>query len=358
MRLNDYVPDPLNPQASVLVDVQTDIKLAIKRGVLGGASFPVISKEIQRLIDNAIKRIRSPTLKKDARVSLLNFADKIYAKFKADINIKKFSVLAAVLILMGENVISNTRGIIIPKTERQRKAVDLLARDSGLEVKTISKGIPLQEYQKNYFDKVEAALNNLAESYAIDPNDFSGRNSLRNLAEMQVRYERHQDDIADFKARGVRLVVCSVHADCSDRCKNYQGRVYSMNGTEGYTEDGNHYVPLEEATDIYYPTKAGKVYKNGLLGFNCRHKLYEYKVGMVIPSVDEETQKREYAITQKQRAMERSVVSAREIALCFKDVGGDTYKKWRKIAIERNRAYKKFSIENNRAYYPDRVKVL
>ena len=90
----------------------------------------------------------------------------------------------------------------------------------------------MQEFHKTYIRRVSKALDGLAEARALDPNDFTGRNSLRNLAEMQVRYERHLDEIAELKASGNRLVVCSVHADCSERCKPFQGRVYSLDGNE------------------------------------------------------------------------------------------------------------------------------
>ena len=131
-----------------------------------------------------------------------------------------------------------------------------------------------------------------------------------------------------------------------------------MDGTTGYTDDGRYYQPLENATDIFYQTKAGRIYKNGLLGFNCRHKLYEYKSGMAIPTVSREVQRREYAITQRQRVMEREVISARELALCFKDVDFQFYRKWKSIAQKRYAEYRQYSKDNGRAYYPDRVKIL
>ena len=124
------------------------------------------------------------------------------------------------------------------------------------------------------------------------------------------------------------------------------------------TADGRRYVPLEVATDVYYTTKAGRTYKNGLLGFNCRHKLMEYKPNMAIPTVPKSEQRREYAITKKQRAMERSIIAAREKALMQKGANKEEYRKWRRIAIDRNNAYKQFSKENGRAFYPDRVKIL
>lgn len=353
MKEQVYAPDPLNEQASVLVDAQTDIKTAIKQSVLSGETAAATKVRVNKIIERAVARIRSPTLRKDGKISLMRFADVTYAKFIDDLKGISPIKLAAVIVLMRAITDKQPQGEIYrPNTVSERRAAITLSYTA------YNKGIPLQEFHKTYMQRVDKALENLAQSYALDPNDFNGRNSLRNLAEMQVRYERHQDEIAGFKERGTKLVVCSVHADCSDRCKDWQGLVYSMDGSSGYTEDGKYYQPLENATDIFYTTKAGKVYKNGLLGFNCRHKLFEYKPKMIIPTVNEEEQKREYAITQKQRAMEREVISAREMALCFKDADSGFYRKWKNIAAERYEAYKRFSKDNGRAYYPDRVKIL
>lgn len=352
-----YAPDPLNEQASTLVDAQTDIKTAIKQGVLSGNDKEAVKARIQKIIGRAIARIRSPTLKEDSRVSLMRFADKAYTQFMRDLQSIAMPVIAAVVVLMCGITAKEQRGeFYIPSTIVERKAAIQLGYTA------YGKGIPLQEFQKRYIERIDRALENLANEYALDPNDsrteVEKKNSLRNLAEMQVRYDRHQGEIAGFKQRGTKLVVCSVHGDCSDRCAEWQGRVYSLDGTTGFTEDGRKFDPLERATDVYYTTKAGRTYKNGLLGFNCRHKLYEYKNGMVIPTVSAEQQKREYGITQRQRLMEREVISARETALALKDVSVSSYRKWKAEASRRYKVYKAYSEEMGRAYYPDRVKIL
>lgn len=354
MNLNAYVPDPLNEQASVLVDAQTDIKTAIKQSVLSGESAEVAKARINKIIERATARIRSPTLKQDAKVSLMKFANVAYEQFTADLKGISPLKISAVIVLMRAITMRAPAGDTYqPRTNLERRAASTLSYSAAY-----SKGIPLQEFQKVYMDRVAGALQNLAQSRALDPNDFTGRNSLRNLAEMQVRYERHQNEIQGFKDGKVRLVVCSIHADCSARCSRWQGGVYSLDGTFGVTPDGRRYQPLENATDVYYTTKAGRTYKNGLLGFNCRHELYEYKAGMVIPTVSEAEQKREYAITLKQREMERNVIAARENALVYKEANTGKYREWKKIAVERYKSYQQFSKENGRAYYPDRVKIL
>lgn len=369
MNLKAYVPDPLNEQASVLVDAQTDIKTAIKQGVFSGAPLSLLKERVQKIISTALQRIRSPTLKEDARISLIRFANGAYGRLKSTLATIPVPLLPAVVVLMrGVTESGQKVGIYYPKTQGEREALRQLqsftpsgggeSTSAPIEYETRKMGLPLDEFHKVYMNRVSNALDGLAQGNALDPNDFTGRNSLRNLAEMQVRYERHQDEIAQFKEKGTKLVVCSVHADCSDRCAKWQGLVYSLDGTSGTTEDGRKYQPLENATDVYYTTKAGRTYKNGLLGFNCRHKLVEYRVGMGIPRVSAAEQKKEYAITKRQREMERAVVAARENALAKKDADIAEWRKWKKIAKERYEEYKKFSIDHERAYYPDRVKIL
>lgn len=350
MKEQVYAPDPLNRQASVLVDAQTDIKTAIKQSVLSGMGSRHVKLKVQEIINNAISKISSPVLKQDGRIALMRFADKAYSQFIADLNSIAPQILPAVIVIMNAITTKPMHGkIYYPNTQAEVKAA------SALSYSATNKGIPLEEFTKTYIEKVDKALNNLAKEKALDPNDITGRNTLRNLAEMQVRYERHQSDIQDFRERGIKLVVCSVHADCSDRCRDWQGLVYSLDGSTGYTEDGKRFQPLENATDRNF-TKRGV--PNGLLGFNCRHKLYEYKPHMVIPSVSASVQRREYAITKTQRELEREVINAREQALGNKGVNGELYKKWAKIAKERYAYYKAYCQKNGRAYYPDRVKIL
>lgn len=356
-----YERDGLNPQASILVDAQTDIKIIVKKGVLSGAPFAVVAAEVRKYIRKAISRLTSSVLKKDAKKSLSAFFIKSYNDFKTQLNLSPL-LLAAVVLLSERITERRANGIqekyFVPKTPREIDAAEQVAERTEIRLRAYDRGLPLQEFQKTYIDRVSKALGCLAEEKALDPNDVTGRNSLRNLAEMQVRYERHLQEIADLKNSGTRLVVCSVHADCSERCAPWQGRVYSLDGTSGTTEDGRKFIPLETATDVYYTTKAGRTYKNGLLGFNCRHRLLPYKTNMVIPFVSETERKKEDAITKRQRALERAVIGYREEALMYKGNNAEKYREARRNAVEIYDEYKRFSKNNGRAYYPDRVKIL
>jgi hypothetical protein len=134
--------------------------------------------------------------------------------------------------------------------------------------------------------------------------------------------------------------------------------VYSLDGTSGTAPDGRKYIPLEIATDVYYTTKAGKVYKNGLLGFNCRHYLVAYKDGYRFPKPNPQEEAREYQITVKQRQLERRVRKWRDKAIYYKGVNPKEYQRAKKYAERANRDYIRFSHKNGRAYYPSRTKII
>lgn len=338
----------LNPQAEAIEEAQTEIRLIVRDGWLNHMSKAQINMLVQKVIAKALKVVTSENLRSATVRSLNAFAERQYSTY-----LRQFG--ASPILLLSLGVLAENK----PNTPQFERAAAIV-RNSGI-LGTEARGVALQEYSKDYFEKrVKPVLDRLADENGIDPDDVSGRNSLRNRAEMEVRYERHLEEIGNLRAAGVKLVVSSVHADCSDRCYKWQGRVYSLDGTSGTTEDGKYYVPLEKATDVYYTTKAGKTYKNGLLGFNCRHYLMPYKANMVIPFVDKATQQKERAINTRQRELEREVRHWRVQALMHKGVPGERqeYLTARRKAIEANREYIRFSKDNGRAYYPSRITLL
>lgn len=338
----------LNPQAETLEEAQTEIRIVVRDGYLARKPKAAINAEIQRIIKRKLKSVINAVLRSAAVRSLNAFAERQYNTY-----LREFGAVPSYILLMS-TLINDA-----PTTQAFERAASDIQRYAPETFETSARGVPLQEYSRDYFkQRVAPILERLAKENALDPDDVSGRNSLRNRAEMEVRYARHIDEIEALRAAGVKLVTSSVHADCSDRCYKWQGRVYSLDGTSGVTDDGKPYVPIEVATDVYYTTKAGKQYKNGLFGFNCRHYLITYKPNMIIPKISKETQKREDAVNRRQRELERNVREWRERALMNKDIDRETYLFARKKAIEANKSYMQFSKDNGRAYYPSRVKLI
>lgn len=338
----------LNPQAEALEEAQTEIRKIVRDGYLAHKPKRTIDAEIQRVIKNKLKDVGNAALRDAAVRSLNAFAERQYNTYIRSFGATPNYLLALVALTQNE-----------PDTPAFERASEDIRRYAPLTYESDERGSALQMYSRDYFRKhVAPVLNRIADDNALDPDDVSGRNSLRNRAEMEVRYARHLEEIDALRAAGVKLVTSSVHADCSDRCYKWQGRVYSLDGTSGTTEDGKKYVPLEEATDVYYTTKAGKRYKNGLFGFNCRHYLMAYDPHMVIPHVSAERQQKESAINTRQRELEKRVRDQREKALIFKNINRELYLKARRRAIEANKEYIQFSKDNGRAYYPSRVQLI
>lgn len=347
------VQKPLNKQAIALEEAEAQIRLLVKNEYLKGTRRQIIGVMLLKLIEETLKKITIPDLKEASRISLMNFARRQYEEISR-IRGRNLLVFLALMKLEDKNnelvknmSISRAKGII--SEEFPEEYID----DS------ITYGSPLQKYSKDYMEKnVTPVFERLAKEFPVDPGDISGNNSLRNRAELEVRYNGHLENIEQLREQGNKLVIASTHADCSERCRKWQGRVYSLDGTSGTTLDGRKYIPLEEATDIYYTTKAGKTYKNGLLGFNCRHFLVPYKDGYTFPKVNEKEERKQYAITEKQRALERNVRYWRTRALNEKNVNKEKYLYARRKAIEHNKKYIEFSKKHNRAYYPSRTKTL
>ena len=338
----------LNPQAEAIEEAQTKVRLAVRDGWLSNKPKALINADVQKIISDALKQIKVADLRSAAYRSLNAFAERQYSTYLRAFG--SSSTFLLTLIALSDRA---------PNTLEFEQAEQRLTYAAPSTFETSARGIPLQMYSRDYFKQhIAPVLDDIARQEGIDPGDVEMRNSLRNRAEMEVRYARHLDEIERLRAAGVKLVTSSVHADCSDRCYKWQGRVYSLDGTSGTTEDGKPYVPIETATDVYYTTEAGKTYKNGLFGFNCRHYLITYKPGMVIPHVSRETQQKERAINTRQRELERRVREQREKALIFRNIDRQRYLRARKRAIQANKEYIQFSKDNGRAYYPSRTKLL
>lgn len=332
-------------------EAETQIRSIVKEEYVRRTPLVVINKKVNEVIKKALAKVKIPSLRLSATKSLINFFRRQYDEIK---RISPDKLLIATFLysyLIGERKPTEEQ-----KTALRRQNISI---SNGRASTNLTYGVPLQKFSRDYFrDNVRPIYERLVKQYPLDPNDVSGRNSLRNLAEMEVRYQSHKDSIENLKAKGVKLVIASTHADCSERCAKWQGKVFSLDGTYGTTDDGRPYEPLENATDIYYTTKAGKTYKNGLLGFNCRHFLIPYKSGYRFPKPNVNEERRQYGITLRQRELERQVRKWRTEAITLRGLNREAYLSARQKAIEWNKAYIKFSHDNGRAYYPSRTEIL
>lgn len=338
-------------------EAETKIRQVAKDEFFRQTRKTAIDRKVYAIIRETMAQIKTPDLRRAAEVSLLDFYNRQYRELRRSFS-WQLSMVAALALLGGHR----TDGAPVRATMREQSAAWRTVEAAGYSGARVM-GVPMQRFSQDYIrENVQPALDRLAKQYPYDPDSGvtpqEHRNSLRNRAEFEVRGQAQQDSIDGFRSRGVKLVICSTHADCSKRCAPWQGRVYSLDGTKGRTDDGREYVPLEEATEIYSITKAGKRWRNGLLGFNCRHFLVEYKTGYHFPEPNAAEEKKEYMITETQRRLERNVRDWRTVAVENKGVNHDRYVEARAKAIKWNKRYIEYSQKNNRAYYPSRTKIL
>ena len=174
-----------------------------------------------------------------------------------------------------------------------------------------------------------------------------------------MRYQTQTKMISDLSDRGEDLVWILPHANCSRRCEPWQGKLYSLSGRTGKTEDGVPFQPLSNATEIYVETKSGKRYRNGCVtGFGCRHKLDPHRPGkrpaMVPASVIEKQRRAE----ELQRSFERRIRYQKEKAAILSAFDPDGAKKARAKARQLLSAYEDFSKANGMPTVPTRTRTV
>lgn len=342
----------LNLQAQTITDAETEIRLTVKNCYLKRTPKYLIDEKVKKIIARAVKELTSETLKRNTAVSLVAFYNAQYNEIRR-VPLVYYAILPSLVELL------NAKGTRrkTPVQSLKREGVTISGEYVDMPNANVY-GVPLKEFTEDVRKRVQATVDNLIKQTAKDPDDISGRNSLRNKAEMQVRYEKHLTDITDLKASGVKLVICSTHTDCSERCRPWQGKVYSLDGTSGTTDDGRSYQPLENATDVYYTTKSGKTYKNGLLGFNCRHYLVEYENGLRFGKQSEAEERKEYAVTERQREYERDIRRYKVEAIEKRGNDEQGYKTAVAAYKRLTNEYIEFSKAHGRAYYKSRIRII
>lgn len=313
----------------VIATMTTKCKEIITEGLTSGILQAEITKRLNKAIYENVKLLPSD-LQEEIRKSMVRSCRKWYFEISQSLDIYTRNLSNQ----LGINLVGKThKGII----EEFRPYLD-----AGNNV-----AVPMI---KNYQANVKSILKAISSDVPQVTRRVEGQKpykvSLRNLAEMRVRYEANINDVQQLKNSGVKLVWTSSHPNCSPRCKDYQGKLWSLDGTSG-TINGKRYEPIEKAM------RGKKNDGNGIIsGYNCRHRLVEY-TGQPAPNDYTEAEiKREYAIDTKQRNYENRIRQLKtEEKLVRASGDNETAKKLRKKWQYYTKEYQKYSIKNNRAFY-------
>jgi len=344
----------LSPDASVsgpmivtLQSATTKIKELITQAILQGASQEELTKQLNRVIAEACEKIRDPTLKKEIRNGFVVSAKKWYYELNQTIKTVNHNLRNKVL-----NVVPTTT----------LYALDLNAIFKNGPKQIIDNFRPYMDFNakgraliEGYENSVKLGLKAIAAdppiSTRLTKDGKPIKVSLRNRVEMAIRYDANLKDVKNLVDNGVKLVWTSSHPNCSPRCAPHQGKLYSLDGTSG-TINGIRYTPLADVLKL----NGGNSIING---YNCRHRLIEYRSGSHPPTdYTEEEIKREYAIDQRQRHYENTIRNMKAEERLLRQAGftkeaSGLRKKWQYL----NKNYEAFSMRNERPFYRWRTRI-
>lgn len=330
--------EQMSPQAKAIETAENKIRQLVKTRFF---SMTTVKRyEVEKIISEALAYIPEE-LKETVKRSLFQF----FIRQSYEIRMLQPSLLT--FLALG-TLTGNTSLSPIPK-QRAKEIVQALPI-TGNRV-SFNFGVPAGRYYEDFYrTQVKPIMESLASRYSVDENG----KSLRNRAEIMARAEASAKMVDGLRSQGVKLVIVSSHVDCSERCRPYQGRVYSLDGTSG-TEPVK-YEPIENAIEVYYTTRAGKVWRNGLFGFNCRHTITPY-VGQLSARYTKADIVKQYDITKRQRLMERKIRNLKMLANEVKGVNRKAYEEYAGRIKSAIVEYEEYSHKNKRAYYPSRIKI-
>ena len=235
----------------------------------------------------------------------------------------------------------------------------------------------------DYADMVEDAVVDITEKIAegsLSQYDKLGRQkSIRNMAEIETRYNLIVDDI---KRQGLEkdkdFVVASSHPNESERCHFWSAKIYLLDLDVASRPMGQYNPKNKPTPKIIGHLPNGEPYyslqqacENGFLSYNCQHRLVKYYEGINPPRYDLVTVNKERDLTTRQRILEnrirkykaRAEMSQQGFSKKYKDPFTDEYKKMSQRTYNQKMSkywmeeYRKLAIENNLPIYLWRTRI-
>ncbi len=150
-------------------------------------------------------------------------------------------------------------------------------------------------------------------SNSLSLYDSKGRQkSIRNMAEIKVRYDLINEDLQRIKSKGSKYVIASAHANASERCSWWQGKIFLIDIDIATRKMGQYPGKQPHQTILghidgkpYYSLK--EACENGFLSYNCQHRVIPYYKGVYVPSYNIIEVKKRRDISQKQRYLENRI---------------------------------------------------
>lgn len=308
-----------------------DANVKLKKLLNGFLLFPNMTKPIlkqlvRELIQETIDELRELEADTDMISNTINGIKQTF--------INQYNVMNALVKKMEikpNNEVSNQYSIL-PRKFLNLKTTET-SQDVGFTI--TNKGMKrieitnlrdfLTEYEEGaegtYINYPEAFKNELANVQneiakgSLSMYDKNGKpKSIRNMAEIGVRYKLIQDDLK--RLGNVKYVLATQHANASERCSWWQGKIFLVD-FDVEARVMSEYPGASKVQPLVKPIGYidGKPYyslktacENGFLSYNCQHRLVKYEIGMYIPKErDLISVSKRRDITSKQRYLEREI---------------------------------------------------
>ena len=335
-------------EAKVIELAELEVKRFCKKAIDEGYNATRVKAKIAEIVRKTLEHITTPQTRADVLEALPRLATEMLAMFS---NIKR--TLAAIDELAKQEGNEKVAKLL---TDRSRLDENLMLIASNPEAYNVEPGARL--YFREYHSQVRDTLDKIVRTGAYLQYD-TRRVNLRNIAEMTVRYDSQLAMISELKESGEDLVWIEPHANCSERCQRWQGKLFSLSGRSGKI-DGIEFQPLSNATDATTTSKSGRVWKNGCItGYNCRHKLLPYRGKNSRPvEIPAKVVAQQRKAEEVMRAMEREIRYFKEMAEFSKGIDDEKAKKAKTSASTLTRKYEAFSKKNKLAFVRERTRIL
>lgn len=342
----------------IIEQAQLELKKILQQGIMLDLPKEQLKAMTITLIDETKVKMRELEIDEQfinetefaIKRSFILWYNNLYAQLKKTQNNANINVIQGDTQKTKPIIKKETGGFVITGEELRREKIENIR-----EFQTIYEEGGAGYYY-DYTGKVKEAMDELAKQHlTLD------KQSLRNKAEIKVRYDVINDDLNKLKEKGVKFVVSSAHANASERCSWWQGKIFELdidiatremgqydgvkpNQTiKGYI-DGKPYYSLKEACE------------NGFLSYNCQHRLIAYYKGIHIQQYDLVKVEQRRNISQRQRYLERQIrLLKTKLEL---SINTEEKKALRKQIKQLKDEYAQFCSDNNVPRYDWRTKII
>lgn len=214
---------------------------------------------------------------------------------------------------------------------------------------------------KGYPTKLRARIEKLSHEDAISAEVGKRSISVFAKAELDLRQEEQEKHLQTLLSKGITLCWLSSHADCSERCAPWQGKLVDIRRRSSkpsfrlYKEGGYQVYSLPSIMDQV--DKYG--YKNNIInGFNCRHHLIPYARGSKPPRKFTGAEiKMERAVTARLREREREIRSLKRQAMLYNVYDEDMAQRCRNLAESKEKEARAFAKNTGQTWHAYRTEV-